>query len=335
MTAPAARRACARPSELVTTADGPTGARGSRAPCPGGRTPPRRTMDGRNRRARDHGDSLLRRARGQLHRGTRRSDGRRWRLPGLGGPVRRTPRRPPAWPAVREPGRPRQGPAGGRRRAGAAGHRHAARPGQHRGRRERHAPARRRPGPAGGVVRRDDPDAAGGRPPGADVHRLRSPVPGAPAHPRQGGRVQHAPAGHRGAARLLPGGPVVHAGAARSPGLERRPAAPHPRRAPPGGPAGLRGDGRASGRGLAGAMAAAGPAAPLTRARLAVGPPDGRPVGPGARRAVAGPPDPRPLLRGRHRAQAPAPAPAGRGAVPPAGSWAWAWTPWGTPRPRS
>jgi len=78
--------------------------------------------------------------------------------------------------------------------------------------------------------------------------------------------------------------------------------------------AGLRGAGRAGGRGLARALAAAGPAAQAPGTRLAGRTPAGCPLGPGARRPVAGPAPPRSLLRRRHPAQAPAFASPWRGA---------------------
>ena len=109
---------------------------------------------------------------------------------------------------------------------------------------------------------RADPDALGrrrsrrssrtcGRPAcrGAGVHRVRpAHVPADPADPRQGCRLQHAPARDRRPPRLPPGGPMVDAGARRPARVEPGPAAPEPGRPPPGGPAGLRGHGREHGR---------------------------------------------------------------------------------------
>ena len=105
-------------------------------------------------------------------------------------------------------------------------------------------------------VRAGRGQAAGGRLPGAHLHRLRSAhVPGDPAAARPDRGVQHAPARHRRRLRVRPGRPVVHAGAQGPAGLESGPAAPHHRRPPAGSPARLRGPGRSGRRGLAGAAA--------------------------------------------------------------------------------
>ena len=84
------------------------------------------------------------------------------------------------------------------------------------------------------------------------------------------------------------------------------------RGSPPGGPAGLRGHGHPGRGGLARALAAPGPAAPVPGGGLGVRAADGCPLGARVRRAVADPPDPRPFLRRRDTAQAPAVAAAGR-----------------------
>lgn len=169
-----------------------------------------------------HGD------RRQLH-GRRRRPRPRRDVRRLGGPVRRTPRRPAAGGLLplRQPRGAGQAPRPDRRGPDPQGQGTRPRPGELLRRRQRHHPSRHRPRRGGRTLR-----AGAGRPEARrrrrhGDHGLRHPRRHAPAPSAGQDRdVQRARAGHRRPLRLPGARPVVAQVRPGPAGLGRRPAAP-------------------------------------------------------------------------------------------------------------